>query len=108
MTRYSPNRSTNRSGNADKRLTGPAGVEQRKRIRERDGYQCRVCKIAVNQGQCDHIKSLDDGGTSDDSNMQLLCDTCHYEKTCRDNGFKIKTGVDASGLPTSRSHHWNT
>jgi 5-methylcytosine-specific restriction enzyme A len=97
-----------RSGNADKRTTGRAGQEQRKRIRERDGYQCQSCKIAVNQGQCDHIKSLDDGGTSDDSNMQLLCDTCHYEKTCRDNGFKIKTGVSVDGMPTSRSHHWNT
>jgi 5-methylcytosine-specific restriction protein A len=112
MIRYSPtrstNRSTNRSGNADKRLTGPAGVEQRKRIRGRDGYQCQVCKIAVNQGQCDHVVSLDNGGSNDDSNLQLLCETCHYEKTCRDNGFKVKTGVTADGMPTSKSHPWNT
>jgi 5-methylcytosine-specific restriction protein A len=108
MTAHYNKRLGNRSGNADNRLTGPAGVEQRKRIRERDGYQCRMCKIAVNVGECDHVIGLKQGGSNDDSNFQLLCKTCHYEKTCADNGFKVKTGVDTTGMPTSKSHHWNT
>jgi 5-methylcytosine-specific restriction protein A len=77
------------------------------RIRLRDCYQCRSCAIAVRTGEVDHIKSLEQGGSNDDDNLQLLCHQCHYEKTCRDNGFKKKTGATVDGLPISVDHHWN-
>jgi 5-methylcytosine-specific restriction protein A len=92
------------------RLTGRIGQAQRKRIRERDQYTCQneKCGRVVQVGQCDHIKSLDDGGSNDDSNLQLLCEECHKQKTAVDRGYKLTTGTDVSGMPTNASHHWNT
>jgi 5-methylcytosine-specific restriction enzyme A len=99
---------TTRSGNAHNRLTGRIGQAQRKRIRERDCYTCQnpKCNRAVNVGECDHVVSLDDGGTNDDSNLQLLCIECHKNKTAIDRGYKLTTGVDNSGMPTNVNHHW--
>lgn len=87
--------------------SGSAWAKIRTRIRKRDEYQCKNCRIAVRVGEVDHIKPVEQGGTDDDSNLQLLCHTCHYEKTCEDNGFKIKTGSNVDGTPTSAGHHWN-
>ncbi|MDQ7982174.1 HNH endonuclease [Paraburkholderia sp. SARCC-3016] len=93
------NRPNRRSGNADLRITGRLGVAQRLRIRERDGYRCRCCNRAVRVGQIDHIVPLDKGGSNDDSNMQLLCDDCHVDKTNRDNGYKVRRLVDINRIP---------
>lgn len=89
------------------RLRGSKGVAQRKRIRERDNYQCVKCGIAVLVGQVDHILSLEDGGDNDDRNMQLLCTPCHERKTANDRGYKITTGTNVDGTPTNPNHHWN-
>jgi 5-methylcytosine-specific restriction protein A len=94
MTRYN-----NRSGNADRRLTGRNGVAQRLRIRERDGYRCRACGCAVRVGQVDHVTPLDSGGSDDDSNLQLLCDDCHVDKTNKDSGFRVRRKVNSNGEP---------
>lgn len=94
MTRY-----ITRSSHADKRLTGRVGVAQRKRIRERDGYCCKACGVAVRVGQVDHVIPLDKGGSDEDSNLQLMCDDCHVDKTNRDNGYRVKRRVGADGIP---------
>lgn len=90
-----------------KRLLGRDGVSQRKRIRERDNYTCRICSIAVNRGEIDHILSLEDNGTNDDNNLQLLCVPCHKEKTAKDRNYIRRYGVDDNGLPVDKLHHWN-
>jgi len=89
-------------------LSGTAAAAQRKRIRERDNYQCRMCKIAVRVGEVDHKLALVNGGSNDDSNLQLLCSICHKDKTATDLGHRVKTGVSADGMPTNPGHHWNT
>lgn len=89
------------------RLTGRAGLAQRNRIRLRDGYRCRRCSIAVRIGEVDHIKSLEEGGTNDDTNLQLLCIRCHKLKTATDRGYVLKSGSSVDGLPTDSHHHWN-
>ncbi|WP_232435026.1 HNH endonuclease [Burkholderia ubonensis] len=51
--------------------------------------------------------SLEDGGTNDDENMQLLCIDCHKKKTATDRGYVLKSGSSVDGLPMDSSHHWN-
>ncbi|WP_316886413.1 HNH endonuclease [Ralstonia thomasii] len=90
------------------RITGSAGVRQRKRIRERDNYHCKKCGVPVLKGEVDHKVPLEEGGSNDDSNLWLLCDECHKEKTARDRGYKIRSDIDDTGLPLNPNHHWNT
>ncbi len=47
----------------------------RKAILERDQGKCRICGKPADE--IDHIS----GGRSDPTNLQLLCDSCHNEKT---------------------------
>jgi 5-methylcytosine-specific restriction protein A len=73
-----------RSGSADRRITGRRGVEQRDRIRTRANGCCEACaKDGVIRLGCevDHIVALEDGGSNDDDNLQLLCYDCHLAKT---------------------------
>lgn len=88
-------------------ISGGAWAVIRKRVRERDGYQCKCCGIAVRVGVVDHIKSLEHGGGDDDANLQLLCNDCHVDKTNRDRGFKVRQRVRLDGTPEGSDHHWN-
>lgn len=89
------------------RITGSAGVAQRKRIRQRDNYTCCMCKRAVRVGEVDHKTPLEHGGTNDDSNLWLLCNPCHKVKTAKDRGYILKTAIAEDGTPTANHHHWN-
>ncbi|WP_083383947.1 HNH endonuclease [Cupriavidus sp. USMAHM13] len=89
-------------GSADKRLSGGERLKRNDRIRERDGYRCRCCGIAVRRGEVDHVIPLKDGGTEADDNCQLLCSPCHAEKTRRDMGYRERTAFDADGMPIGR------
>jgi 5-methylcytosine-specific restriction enzyme A len=72
---------------------GAAWDKTRKRIMQRDCGLCQECKrngrVAVG-GQCDHIKPKAKGGTDDDSNLEMLCESCHTAKTARDSGKTLK------------------
>ena len=55
------------------------------KIRERDDYTCQECGEWGNE--CDHIVPLRAGGAMwDESNLQILCSTCHVRKTRREHG----------------------
>ena len=88
-------------------LSGYAWSKIRLRIRKRDQYTCQSCKIAVQAGIVDHRVALINGGSNADTNLQLLCEVCHTDKTNRDLGYKVKTRTNESGLPTNPDHHWN-
>nr|WP_244808105.1 HNH endonuclease [Caballeronia zhejiangensis] len=90
-------------GSPDKRLSGSARLKRNDRIRERDGFKCKHCNVAVRRGEVDHIIPLKDGGTEDDSNCQLLCSTCHADKTNRDMGYRVKRHVGVDGIPLDGS-----
>lgn len=56
---------------------------RRERILVRDCFRCQVCRRVVSgrQAHVDHRLPLEDGGTDDDSNLQVLCDKHHGAKT---------------------------
>jgi len=84
------------------RLRGRAGCEQRDRIRTRDCGLCRECyrKGALTLGtQVDHVIAIDNGGSNDDDNLELLCDSCHRMKTAKDMGFVPRPKIGADGYP---------
>jgi 5-methylcytosine-specific restriction enzyme A len=79
----------------------------RVRIRERDGYSCRACKRATRVGEIDHVVPIENGGSEQDDNLQLLCTECHRKKTARDRGYVLRDGSDDTGMPKGSDHHWN-
>lgn len=104
VNRYGKAVSANRLAELKRtRITGPQGVEQRERIRERDGYCCKHCGIAVKTGEVDHIKPLEHGGSNADANLQLLCRECHIKKTANDRGHVYRPGTNLDGTPADGS-----
>ena len=72
---------------AVERKRGRAGVVDRDRVRERDMGLCQECKRngkSMSATIVDHIVPLHVGGSDDDSNKQLLCDTCHTKKSAQE------------------------
>lgn len=55
----------------------------RERILERDLYTCQnnQCAKVTDYLEVDHIISLSQGGTDDESNLMSLCPDCHLKKT---------------------------
>jgi 5-methylcytosine-specific restriction protein A len=69
------------------RKRGYAGVKDRNRIRERDCGLCQTCKRAgrVTAARIvDHKVPLWAGGSDEDSNKEVICQTCHDAKTARE------------------------
>ena len=56
---------------------------RRKDILVRDAYRCRSCSRVCYgpAAHVDHIQPLEEGGTDDPGNLQVLCESCHGVKT---------------------------
>jgi len=56
---------------------------RRQKILVRDAFTCRSCGIVCHgrDAHVDHIIPLEDFGTDDDMNLQVLCVKCHGAKT---------------------------
>lgn len=56
---------------------------RRLRILRRDAFVCRACGRVVygQSAHVDHIVPLEEGGTDDDANLQVLCQADHGRKT---------------------------
>lgn len=69
------------------RKRGSAGAKDRNQIKDRD---CGLCQECRRQGKTtvgsdvDHIVPLEQGGTNEQSNLELLCEPCHKAKTARE------------------------
>ncbi|WP_233343645.1 HNH endonuclease [Burkholderia cepacia] len=68
---------------ATPRIRGRRWVETRKRIAVDQQFVCRGCGCVWLpwRDEVDHEVPLEQGGSNDDSNLQLLCDDCHKAKT---------------------------
>jgi 5-methylcytosine-specific restriction protein A len=72
----------NRAANiAVSRITGGNLRKTRRRIAIRDQYTCQRCGAVVAHFEIDHIVPLFLGGSDSDINRQLLCVSCHKEKS---------------------------
>ena len=72
---------------ATQRVRGRKWMTQRQRIQTRDACTCAGCGLVRIDHEVDHIVPLEQGGSNDDSNLQLLCsgpDGCHTKKTARE------------------------
>jgi len=56
---------------------------RRIRILVRDAYTCAMCGKVIYgpKAHVDHIRPLEEGGTDDDANLQVLCEADHGRKT---------------------------
>lgn len=86
---------------ATPRTRGSAWMAIRQRVKLRDSHTCAGCGSIRNDHEVDHIVPLEQGGTDEMSNLQLLCawfdDTgvkrgCHADKSAIEakerGGFK--------------------
>ena len=67
-----------------KRIAGSSWMNTRRRIMQRDGFACAGCGLIRMDHDCDHVIPLEQGGSNEDENLQLLCsgpDGCHAAKT---------------------------
>lgn len=56
----------------------------RRRIMLRDSFTCASCGLVRSDHEVDHINPLEQGGSNDEVNLQLLCsgsDGCHDKKS---------------------------
>jgi 5-methylcytosine-specific restriction protein A len=86
------------------RIVGKALQRRRARFRAHDPL-CNVCRannIVRLWTQLDHVVPLHKGGADDETNLQGLCDECHYFKTCADKGIQARPTIAVDGWPVSR------
>lgn len=101
--------------------TDDAAIPPRVRLRifRRYAGHCANCTREVGLGLSyafDHVIALVNGGTHCESNLQLLCDPCHRDKTKADVAVKSKTNAvsgkhfglkkSRTPLPCGRSSPW--
>lgn len=75
--------------------TGLANT-QRERIFRRDEYQCLACE-ATTELVIDHIIPRSKGGSSDDDNLQTLCDQCNKDKGTSATDYRRSALRDSDG-----------
>lgn len=76
---------------------------QRQRIFERDGFRCKKCG-ATEQLSIDHKVAVANGGDSSDSNLQVLCYSCNFEKRAKvdatlNQDCRVDEGASPSPVP---------
>ena len=58
--------------------------ENKKIVKEKSKGLCANCQLSSKIYEYDHIKPLSSGGTNDIDNFQILCPSCHQEKTTKE------------------------
>lgn len=67
-----------------KRIQGSSWMNTRRRIMQRDKFTCAGCGLIRMDHDCDHVIPLEQGGSNEDDNLQLLCSgvgRCHDLKS---------------------------
>ena len=66
------------------RIRGDAWMATRRQVQQRDKFTCVACGAIRADHEVDHRVPLEQGGSNDLDNLQLLCggpDRCHAAKT---------------------------
>jgi 5-methylcytosine-specific restriction protein A len=74
----------------------------RKVVLERDKGLCQVCLRdgrVTGAKTVDHIKPKAQGGTDDPANLQVICASCHLNKTLLEQGKRRKRRIGVNGYP---------
>lgn len=75
---------------ATPRIRGDAWMATRRKVMQRDKYTCAGCGLIRMDHEVDHVVPLEQGGSNDLENLQLLCawfdasgvkQGCHAAKT---------------------------
>lgn len=72
---------------------GSMTLQRRARIFEASGGRCAICTRKLgpqDDYDIDHRIALECGGTDDETNLQVVCDWCHRDKTSDDHGKAAK------------------
>lgn len=69
------------------------GTLVRDRISRRQGDKCKCGKPfgPTIRANCDHVIPIADGGENRESNLQMLCNHCHVEKTSAEAAARRKS-----------------
>jgi hypothetical protein len=82
----------------------PAELE---RLREAQSNQCAQCGEQMTDPHADHIQPVRAHGSSDASNIQLLCPNCHADKTAEEAGNLEDSCVLESQLNLETYHQFH-
>lgn len=78
---------------ATARISGGGWMTTRSRIQKRDLYTCAACGRVRNDHEVDHRVPLEQGGSNDYDNLQLLCrgpGECHAKKTAAEAAARAR------------------
>jgi len=86
IPRWRPNRPRTKQTKEVKHYATSDWRAKRDRILLRDAFTCAMCGARVDglRAHVDHIIPLEDGGTDDDKNLQVLCSADHGRKTVQE------------------------
>ena len=83
-SRCSAHKRPDRRPSTKRRGSRSLSTRMRRQALYRDGWTCRTCGLMDRSGkllEADHIVRLADGGAHDLENLQILCRSCHGEKS---------------------------
>lgn len=77
------------------RIRGRKWVETRQRVAVDQQFRCQACGCVWLpwRDQVDHHVPLEQGGSNDDSNLNLLCVDCHAVKTASEAKGRSSAGA---------------
>lgn len=86
----------------------PITKEQRRRIFDRDKSICQQCSAKQGRLSVRRIKSFEQGGTSDDDNLRVLCGVCEEREGERETKNEMPRIEKLGAKPINLVEMWNT
>lgn len=91
-----------------KRIHIPEKLKEK--VRQTAKYRCGFClflqKYLPNMLRIDHLQPLSKGGTNDEENLWLLCETCNRAKSDKTEGFDAETNTTVP-IFNPRRQNWH-